>query len=282
MSIPSLDFILSDCQSEDFEKKVAAIWAIRDSKLHEAIPSLIPLLNSEDENIRIFTVEALGKIGNTNPEVAGSALIPMLQDPEDLIRGDAIDALANLQYAPALEPIIHALRLDPDWVVRATAAEAIPSLAEIDDASALEALESALKSDPYKPVRSYAANSIGLIAMPSPDWVKKLTHYYETEESDDTKAEILGARYRLEDSANLGDLLIGLLEDTDEQLYGVILIVLKDVLEDTDIPRKLIEDAPRLSEKILEKLPYFPIEKNNANNIIEMLKSSLESEGTLT
>jgi HEAT repeat protein len=269
MSIPSLDSILSDCQSKDFEKQVAAIWSIRDSKLYEAMPSLIPLLKSEDEDIRIFTVEALGKIGNTNPETAGSALIPMLQDPEDLIRGEAIDALANLQYAPALEPVLYALRLDTDWVVRATAAEAIPYLAEIDDASALEALESALKSDPYKPVRSYAANSIGLIAMPSPDWIEKLTHYYEAEESDDTRAEILGARYRL-------DMLIKLLEESDEQLFGIILTVLEDVLGDTNVPEKLIVDAPRLYKKILEKAPLFPIEDSNVKKVIKILKDHIK------
>jgi uncharacterized protein (UPF0147 family) len=136
----------------------------------------------------------------------------------------------------------------------------------------LTALESALKSDLYKSVRSYAANSIGLVAMPSPDWIEKLTHYYEMEESDDTKAEILGARYRLDDNANLGDMLMGLLEGSDEQLFRIILTVLEDLLEDNDIPEKLIRDAPRLCEKIIEKSPSFPIESSHVKKVIEMLK----------
>jgi HEAT repeat protein len=273
MNIPTIESITNDCQSSDIDKQVAAIWAIRDSKILEAAYNLIPLFSSEDSDIRILAVGAFAdELRGADSEKIGPALIPMLQDPENLIRGDAIDALANLQYAPALEYVIYSLRSDTDWVVRATAAQAIPYLAEIDDALALEALESALKSDPYDSVRSYAANSIGLIATPSPDWIKKLTYYFDVEESDDTKADILGARYRLEDSANLGDLLIGLLEDSDEQLFRVILTVLEDLLEDTNIPEQLIKDAPRLHEKILEKAPSFPIEKSHVKEVIEMMR----------
>jgi HEAT repeat protein len=279
MSTHSLESILADCQSNDVDKQVAAIWAVRNSKLYEAVPSLIPMFSSQDEDIRMLAVGAFADdLTKADPNQVGPALIPMLQDAEDLVRSDAIDALANLEYAPALEAVIYVLRFDPDWVVRATAAEAIPYLAEIDDNLALEALESALKSDPYDSVRSYAANSIGLVAMPSPDWIKKLTHYFETEESDDTKVDILGARYRLEDSSNLGDMLIGLLEDSDEQLFRVILTVLEDLLGDTNIPEKLIKDAPRLCKKILEKAPSFPIEDSHVKQVIKMLQSQIEAD----
>jgi HEAT repeat protein len=273
MSTLSLKSITDDCHSIDVDKQVAAIWAIRNSKLYDAAPSLIHLFSSEDEDIRILAVGAFADdLTDADPDQVGPALIPMLKDTEDLVRSDAIDALANLEYAPALEPVIHVLRLDSDWVVRATAAEAIPYLTEIDDDFALEALESALRSDPDDSVRSYAANSIGLVATSSPDWVKKLTYYYGVEESDDTKADILGARYRLEDNADLGDILIDLLDDSDEQLFRVILNVLKDLLGDTDVPKKLIEDAPKLREKILEKAPSFPIEESDVKEVIEMMR----------
>jgi HEAT repeat protein len=282
MSTHSLESIITDCQSDDVDKQVAAIWAIRDSKLYDAVPSLITLFRSEDEDIRVLAVGAfVDELRDSDSENVGPALISMLNDSEDLVRGDAIDALANLEYAPALEPVIHALHSDPEWVVRATAAEAIPYLADTDDAPALEALESALKSDPYKSVRSYAANSIGLVATPSPNWVKKLTHCYEIEESDDTKAEILGARYRLGDDANLGDMFIELLEDSDEQLFRIILNVLEDILGDNDIPEKLVQDAPRLREKILEKVPSFPIEDSHVKEVFEIMKVALESKSTL-
>jgi HEAT repeat protein len=276
MSMHSLKSIIADCQSNAVDKQVAAIWAIRESKLYEAVPSLISLFSSEDSDIRILAVGAfVDELRGADSENVGPALIPMINDPEDLVRGDAIDALANLEYAPALESVIHALRLDPDWIVRATAAEAIPYLADLDDVPALEALESALKSDPYKSVRSYAVNSIGLVAMPSPDWVEKLTHYYEMEESDDTKAEILGARYRLGDDANLGDIFVRLFEDSDEQLFRIILTVLEDLLEDSDIPEKLIKDTPRLRKKILEKSPFFPIEESHVKEVVRKLKNYL-------
>jgi hypothetical protein len=278
MSTPSLESITDDCQSNSLDRQIDAIWAIRDSKLYDAIPSLIPLFDSEDSDIRSLAVCAfVDELKDADAEQVGPALIPRIQDSEALIRGDAIDALANLQYIPALESIIHALRSDPDWVVRATAAEAIPYLADLDDALALEALEAALGNDSYDSVRSYAANSIGLIATSSRDWVKKLTHYYEMEESDDTKVDILGARYRLYDTANLGDMLIGLLEESDEHLFRVILTVVKDLLGDTNIPEKLIQDAPRIHEKILEKAPSFPIEESHVKQINKMLGNRLGS-----
>jgi HEAT repeat protein len=272
----SLDSILADCNSGDIDRQVAAIWEIRNSKLHEAVPCLISLFSSQNDNVRMLAVGAFAdELRGADPDIVGPALIQMLNDSEDLVRGDTIDALANLEYLPALDNVIYALRLDLDWVVRATAAEAIPYLAEIDDVIALEALESALRHDPYKSVRSYAANSIGLLANPSSEWVEKLAHYYETEDSDDTKAEILGARYRLGDSAKLDDMLIELLEESDEQLFRIILNILHDLLGDNNIPEKLIQDAPKICKNILERVPLFPIEENHAKEVVDLLRSAL-------
>jgi HEAT repeat protein len=268
----SLESILADCQSSDIDRQVSAIWAIRNLKLYEAVSELILLFNSEDDDIRRLAVSAFtDELRNADGTQVGPALIPLIQDPDDLVRGDAIDALASLEYSSALEPVVQALRIDSDWVVRASAAEAIPYLADINNPIALDALEAALSSDPYNSVRSYAASSIGLIAMPSDEWIKKLTRYYETEVSDDTKVGILGARYRLGDNEQLGDMLVDLVKTSDEQLFRIILNVLRDLLRDANIPRKLIEDAPQLCEAIVKFSSTFPVEENHASEVVGLL-----------
>jgi hypothetical protein len=68
-------------------------------------------------------------------------------------------------------------------------------------------------------------------------------------------------------------MLIGLMEESDEQLFRIILTVLEDLLGDTDIPEKLIKDAPRLHEKILKKAPYFPLEESHVKKVIGALKN---------
>jgi HEAT repeat protein len=274
----SLESILADFRSNDTDRQISAIWATRNSKLYEAVSSLISLFNSEDEDVRRLAVSTFtDELKDADPSMVGPALVLMVNDPDDLVRGDAIDALANFEYAPALEPVINALRLDLDWVVRATAAEAIPFLGGINNPIALEALEAALRSDPCNSVRSYAACSIGLMAIPNDEWIKKLIRYYETEESDDIKAEIIGARYRLGDDAELGNMLVDLFEISDEQLFRIILNMLKDLLRDPNIPKKLIEDAPQLCEAIVKSSSTFPIEENHASEVVALLSNLVKS-----
>jgi tetratricopeptide (TPR) repeat protein len=275
----SLESILSDCQSNDKDKQMAAIQEIRNSELHAAIPALVSLLDSKDKEIRRASVIVLGEFDGADPQLIGPALIPMIQDSDDYIQEDAISALEQLKYSPALNSVIYALGLTLNSEsVRAAAAAAISHLAENNDASALESLEKALKSDSFYRVRFWAANSIGLLAKPSQTWIKKLTYYYDLEESSDVKIGILSARYRLEDSANLLDKLIELLKEADEDLFRSVLHAFSDMIGDVDVPIKLLEDAPRFSEIISEQIPIFPSEKNHAKGVIRWLKTRLEEQ----
>ncbi|MDP2726939.1 MAG: HEAT repeat domain-containing protein, partial [Dehalococcoidia bacterium] len=118
------------------------------------LESLIPLLHDPDMGVRLRAARALGKTGDAR---AVPALIDALGHSDDLIAGEATDALALIGEA-ALEPLIRALQVH-DPYVRWHAAKA---LAEMADPRAAGALIDALDDQNFG-VRWTAAN--GLVAL---------------------------------------------------------------------------------------------------------------------
>ncbi len=116
--------------------------------------TLVPLLHDPDTGVRLRAARSLGKSGDAQ---AVPALIHALGHHDDLVAGEASDALARLGE-PALEPLINALR-DKDPGIRWHAAKA---LADIADPRAAQALIAALDDQDFG-VRWFAAN--GLAAM---------------------------------------------------------------------------------------------------------------------
>ncbi|MDP2663414.1 MAG: HEAT repeat domain-containing protein [Dehalococcoidia bacterium] len=115
---------------------------------------LVSLLNDSDAGVRLRAARTLGKVGDGR---AVLALIEALGYSDDLIAGEAADALARIGE-PALEPLTAALR-DEDPYVRWHAAKA---LAEMANLRAADALLAALDDQNFG-VRWYASN--GLAAM---------------------------------------------------------------------------------------------------------------------
>ena len=92
----------------------------------EAIPLLIPLISSPDVEIRISTVRAIGRIGNTSTAVH---LLSALQDTHWEVRAQAAASLGLLQDGSALKPLSKALA-DKNWWVRYNAAKALWQIGE--------------------------------------------------------------------------------------------------------------------------------------------------------
>jgi HEAT repeat protein len=259
--------LLEDCRSGDSSRQTLAIMKLQDFKVHKAVPILIELLTSPEENIRGLAVEALGWLGEEKKETVGPVLVRMLADSEERVRADALDALGRLQYKPAIEEVLSALTKDPEWLVRVSAAEALANLAEVGDLKILEGLEQAL-SDPIEPVRAYAACTLGILGTPK--IIPKLQNYFELEESLDTKAEILAAQYRLGKQNALYPLL-ELLENADELLVEVILNILGD-LADRKTPLILAEDSSIICKSLTKVAPKFFTERYHAEQVITQLK----------
>ncbi|MFB2918170.1 MULTISPECIES: HEAT repeat domain-containing protein [Aerosakkonema] len=267
MSHSNIESLLEDCRSGNPSRQTPAIMKLQEKEAYEAVPTLVDLLTSPEQNIRGLAVTALGWLGDEEIETVGPALVRMLADPEDLVRSDAVDALATLDYIPAIEPIKSLLRSDSDWVVRASAAEALGDLAEVGDSEVLAELELAL-DDPIGPVRSYSACAIGLLG--TQEILPKLEVYFSSEEYLNTKAEILAARYRLGIRDDLTKLL-KLLQSADEHLVGVILNILRDLAE-RKVPLTLALDAPQIRQILTAIAQSCPIHRNYAERVIVQLK----------
>lgn len=263
----TIENLLEDCCSGNPARQAPAIMTLQELEVYEAVPVLIDLLTSPEWNIRSLAAEALGWLGSENSELVGSALIKLLADPDSDVRDEVVNALSRLRYTRACESVQYLLHSDPDWVVRASAAEALADLAEVGNKNVLAALESAL-DDQMEPVRSYAAYSIGLLG--TPELLQKLEMYLSSEESLDTKAEILAAKYRLGSQDDLKRFL-SLLKDANEHLLGVIITILEDLIN-YKAPLNLVNDLA-LIDRSLQQIPQvFSVEQKHLEAIINKVR----------
>jgi HEAT repeat protein len=267
MNDPIVESLLTDCRSQDPARQAPAIAKLHDLEAYEAVPTLLDLLTSSEWNIRALAVKALGWLGDESAETVGPALMKLLNDPEDIVKCDALDALAALDYKLAIEPAKAMLCNDPEWLVQVSAIEALTELADVGASEVLAKFEYAL-DDPIKPVRSYAARGIGLLG--TPELLPNLQKYYVIEESLDTKAEILAARYRLGCQDDL-DRLLRLLDSTDDHLVQVILNILEELVT-RDVPPSIIASVPRMTDILVKIAQSFPIQHNQAETIISLIQ----------
>jgi HEAT repeat protein len=271
MNNENIKKLLEDCSSGISSRQVPAIFKLQELKAYEAVSTLLRLLFSSEENVRGCVIEALGWLGEKEKETVGTALIKILDDPDELIRAETIDALARLKYVSAIEKIKQILHQDSDWVVRSSAAEALADLSISGDLDVLADLEMAL-DDPAEPVRSYAAMSIGILGISTPELLEKLQVYISSEESLNTKAELLAARYRLGVQEDLLRFL-ELFSFADERLAGILLNILEDLTE-RQIPENLRDKSSNIQEILVKVTQSFPIFCHQAEKILAELESS--------
>ena len=219
-----IDSLLEQCSAGEPSQVVKGVQELLSLRAYSAVPTIVGLLSSSDAVIRFTAAEALGYLGQPNPESVGKALVNLLVDSEVIVRSEAVDALGILAYTAAIEPITSLLQNDPDPLVRASAAE---TLGDLGQEEAIPALFTALL-DPDESVRAYAANSLGLLG--TVQLLPKLASYIKSEKSLRVKAELLGASYRLGAREDI-NLFLNLLERADEDLAMEILNILADLIE---------------------------------------------------
>lgn len=207
---------MDDLYSLDPIRQISAISQIQDEDNNLAIPYLIELLSSSDKDVKFCAIEALGHLADTTDELVGDALMKTLINSDSISKSEILDILSDLGYKPATGLVVNLLLNDLDWLVRVSAAEALSCIANKGDIGVISALELAL-DDPIEPVRSFSACAIGILAISESRLINKLEVYFTSEESMGTKAEILGAKYRLgvqEDLMRILKLLV-IAEDDD-------------------------------------------------------------------
>lgn len=142
--------ILRDPQTNPQVRKTA-ITAIGRFKPPSAIPSLIAMLQDNDQKTRWIARDTFREMG----EVGLSALIDALQSPTLALRKGAVETLGLIRNQQTVMPLIDALH-DPDTMVRRYA---VLALGRNRDARAVEPLVKMLH-DPDAKVRNEAVTAL--------------------------------------------------------------------------------------------------------------------------
>ncbi|MGO4616311.1 HEAT repeat domain-containing protein [Nocardia sp. 2YAB30] len=122
-----------------------------------AIPAILPLFRTDDEDVRSEAVRAVGFLGVRQGPVVGPLIVAMLSDPAELVRSEAVEAFCTVHYEPAVDLLVGMLRDDESWLVRASAAE---TLGNYPGHGIPELLACVRDDDEYVPVRRYAIDSL--------------------------------------------------------------------------------------------------------------------------
>lgn len=245
----------------------SAIVEAEKARVVEAAPIVADLLRSRDPAIRASAAEALSYVGIKSPSRYGAALLPLLRDPERLVRSCAAESLGVLAYESAIPDLGRLLVSDADELVRASAAEALAAF----DGSQILALARRAINDPDPTVRAYAARIIGVKGDQAD--LLPLSERLEAEDALQPRAELLGARYMLgarEDLRRLLDLLV----DADVEQSTVLLNVLWDVLE--ELPKdSIVRDAAVLNDALSQISARDGLVGRHANKVAAALAKRL-------
>lgn len=257
--------LLDNLDSDEPNRQAVALMDLVDAQFYPAAPHIVRLLKSPEADIRADAAYALGYLGGDEADRYGAALMELLDDGEELVRCEAVEALGLLVYSPAVDNLKKLLRADSSSLVRASAAEA---LGQLGKSEALEVLEDSLRdADEDESVRAYAANAIGLLHHPPEAQILgKLKNYLAVEGSLSVKSQLLGASYWLGAKDALSELL-QLLANADENLATLILNILTD-LTGRHSPSTLATDAANMSEVLRAIAHRFPILASHTEQLL--------------
>ena len=164
-----LNILSSDEHSESI--KGHAAWALAFMGT-EAESYLMEALSSDSSTVRAAVIGAIAKLLQDNPDGKSyKILMDALNDPDEMIRCEAISSLGNLAYPPAVEKLI-ALLQHAEAETRKSAALA---LMKMGDRTALDPLNAALAAEcneALKPIMKLAVTQLDKKTAPDEpdDW----------------------------------------------------------------------------------------------------------------
>lgn len=258
----NISTLLDKLDSDDGTLQVASLMDMVDAKTYAATPKILRLLKSRAADIRSLAAYALGYLGRQDLESVSAALMDSLDDPEEIVRSEVVEALGELGDMRAVASIEYLLRNDTSTLVRASAAEALGVLGVSEAMSSLEL--ALLDVDEDDSVRAFAANSIGLLATEK--LLPKLAEYARDEHSLSVKAELLAAMY-FQGAIGAINQLLSLLDNADESLAINILNILTDLTEG-EMRSSLAADAPQINNILERCARRFPILQTHDEEIM--------------
>lgn len=240
-----IDALLDQCRSSDRLTQIRAMMALEKAGAEEAVPAIVPLLQSEDEGVRAAAADALGELGGEWLHEVGPALEACFGDPEWLVRNAAVEALGFLGHMPSRPALEDVLRSDPQWEVRASAAEALGALG---DPRALDVLEAALDDEAH-PVRAYAAFAMGQLGDASR--LPAIRRRLAVEEHPLPRSDMIVVALRFGDESALDDLL-ALIQKVDDPEGAIHVYSAIDELMNDHPPSIFVQRAGELEQPLAE------------------------------
>lgn len=166
-AVPVLLEILASPESPESTKGHAA-WALAFIGA-EAKEELYREINSDLPEVRCAVVGAIAKVAQEQPEDrAFTLLLDGLKDPSESVRCEAASALGNLNYQPAISPLVELLDRDDEESRKAAAL----ALMKIGDREAIEPLQAALEREPEATVQTIMKLAISQLEkqLDDDDW----------------------------------------------------------------------------------------------------------------
>lgn len=209
--IPGLIEVLKHGENWSNDRAAAVLGKMGRAGDMRVAASLLPLLESEDAEVRSLSAKLLGAM-RAQDEMP--ALIKMLRTDEDVsVRSMGAVGLEWAGHKEFTPELVNALRDTEVWVRRRTVAV----LANVNDERAVSALRQTLLTDADEGVRESAAKSLG--AMKASAAVPELLSALRAETDENAKQAIIEALGNIGDSRACEDLIAAMREDEND-LFG--------------------------------------------------------------
>ena len=146
---------------------------------HETISRYQSLLHHKNSFVSKTAAEAIARVAEPSDE---PLILRMLADESPVIRREAVFALRNIWDEKYMPVVISALKLDPDDIVRARAAECLGTRRVC---AADSALRSAMKQDGSSYVRDAARSNLGVLYKEDSEKIARRPHADGSQETTD-------------------------------------------------------------------------------------------------
>ncbi len=171
----SIEKLLEDLKSSDEQARYKAVQAICEAPDAEAIDALVAALDDPYNMVKRFAADALGKIGGRK---ATAIVLQHARSDKDIgTRCMSVAALGDLKDPTTFDALVSFLS-DEDATIRRNAAEA---LGKLGDSRAIDALAKGLYDRKYF-VRGVVIEALGRIG--DARGVEPLLQYYHSTEGD--------------------------------------------------------------------------------------------------
>ncbi len=180
---PSADALLQHLRSPSPEVAAAAAWALGEMASRRAVEPLIAVAGEPQAPAKVRE-EAANALAKIKDEAAVPVLIALVKSTEQNVRAAAVDALGTLKVRAAVEPLCEVAVKDENLVIRELA---LVALGRIGDPAALDVVLAAMESEHVR-VRDQALRSLGLVAEQDasvyPDAIDRLVNRQKYDMAD--------------------------------------------------------------------------------------------------